>query len=131
MFAPKETFLEVKTASLCLPKVIAAKVQPNVPGLMIPPPPPQGPNLASSTVLHVFVQMVNSIRKCHEYGIVHKDVKLDNWLTDGADTCPAVALTDFGLSRHASDRQACVCGTPWTLSPQGFSDIDDREAGDW
>jgi len=42
-----------------------------------------------------FIQMMNAIKACHDAGIVHRDIKPQNLLMDGAYQ---LKLTDFGLS---------------------------------
>jgi len=42
-----------------------------------------------------FIQMMNAIKACHDEGIVHRDIKPQNLLMDGAYQ---LKLTDFGLS---------------------------------
>jgi len=42
-----------------------------------------------------FIQMMKAIRACHDVGIVHRDIKPQNLLMDGAYQ---LKLTDFGLS---------------------------------
>jgi len=42
-----------------------------------------------------FIQMIKAIKACHDVGIVHRDIKPQNLLLDGAYQ---LKLTDFGLS---------------------------------
>ncbi|EOD03914.1 hypothetical protein EMIHUDRAFT_54168, partial [Emiliania huxleyi CCMP1516] len=68
----------------------------------------------------LFAQMVGAVDYCHEAGVCHRDLKLDNFVLDGSLT--RVQLIDFGL--------ACVCrretalhrsyGTPCYSAPEIF-----------
>lgn len=42
----------------------------------------------------VFLQMISAIRFCHEREVVHRDIKLENWLVKG----DRIWLCDFGLA---------------------------------
>eukprot|EP00948_MAST-09A_sp_MAST-9A-sp1_P002966 g2966.t1 len=44
-------------------------------------------------------QMLNAIRFCHEHGVVHRDLKLENWLFETKER-KRIKLIDFGLSRR-------------------------------
>jgi serine/threonine protein kinase len=46
-----------------------------------------------------FTEMVSAVGYLHEQGVVHRDLKLENVLLSGANTCK---LCDFGLA-HAYD----------------------------
>merc|ERR1719233_1412557 len=41
-----------------------------------------------------FIQMMNAVKACHDVGVVHRDIKPQNLLMDGAYQ---LKLTDFGL----------------------------------
>lgn len=56
--------------------------------------------LPSTTVKEITRQMVNGIRYLHQYGIVHRDLKLENILMDCKDQNTfQVKVIDFGLSQ--------------------------------
>ena len=45
--------------------------------------------------------MLKSVKYCHEHDIVHRDIKLENFLMDcNPDGKLIVKLTDFGLACH-------------------------------
>ena len=66
--------------------------------------------------------MLMSIEYCHRQGIVHRDVKLENFLVDiTQDAQIIIKLTDFGLaSRYNPDNQALtlMCGSLQAVAPE-------------
>ncbi|KXZ55313.1 hypothetical protein GPECTOR_3g447 [Gonium pectorale] len=79
-------------------------------------------------VLSVWMQMVNAVHRCHLHGVVHKDIKLPNFLMDSRGR---VQIMDFGLAQLEGVTPRAVAGTPWTMSPAGFKHGDDGRSGDW
>ena len=55
--------------------------------------------LPSKTVKKIAEQVINGVKELHEYGIIHRDLKLENILIDYSDENNfKIKLIDFGLS---------------------------------
>ncbi|ORY97534.1 hypothetical protein BCR43DRAFT_489935 [Syncephalastrum racemosum] len=67
-----------------------------------------------------FRQLIHALRHCHERGIVHRDLKLENILLD-ADNRPKIC--DFGFARQVEDRQLLetFCGSLAYSAPEIIS----------
>eukprot|EP00128_Syssomonas_multiformis_P008811 Colp12_sorted_trinity150504_noHs@25480 len=65
----------------------------------------------------IFRQVLSAMDHCHQAGVVHRDLKLENILL-GEDN--RVVITDFGLGRtvQAEDLCASFCGTPHYVAPE-------------
>lgn len=83
------------------------------------------PVLTEATLQPIFADMASAIAALHAAGIVHRDVKCDNFLV--STSAPGVAgfvvkLCDFGISRKVSSVDAAelsgVCGTAPYLAPE-------------
>jgi len=65
--------------------------------------------------------MLQSIVHCHRLNIVHRDVKLDNFLIDpsGEDEL-LVKLSDFGLACHfdSDNLPNSICGSILSIAPE-------------
>ena len=59
---------------------------------------------------------------CHDYGILHRDFKLDNILLHNHDK--RVSICDFGVSRITSPGEVVEgkCGTPAYIPPEIIMD---------
>lgn len=69
--------------------------------------------------IHRYIdQAIQAISECHANGIIHKDIKADNFLLSADDR---IKLIDFGLSEY--DFGSCIYksrGTPLYLPPEGI-----------
>jgi len=79
---------------------------------------------------NVFKQMVTAVNFCHLHGIVHRDLKLENFIITGYDAggAPHLKLIDFGLSAQIFSpedashgpiaRMKTTVGTAYYISPE-------------
>src|SRR3990167_2467539 len=76
--------------------------------------------LPESMLKKFFFQAVYAINYLHHVGIVHRDIKLDNFLLTTKDEDTAdLKLIDFGFARSYRDYQlTSQVGTPWYVSPE-------------
>jgi eukaryotic-like serine/threonine-protein kinase len=79
----------------------------------------------------ILMQMAQGLAWVHEHGIMHLDVKPENFLITASASLLNVKLTDFDLSRDAKDygprRQM---GTPGYMAPEQFVDKCSYQASD-
>lgn len=75
-------------------------------------------------------QVALAINHLHGYGIVYRDIKLENILI-GEDGY--IKIVDFGLSKKIKDgeRTFSLCGTPEYLSPEVISGVGHGKSTDW
>lgn len=78
----------------------------------------------------VFKQMVKAVNFCHQHGIVHRDLKLENFIITDYDQktgAPHLKLIDFGLSAYQEKedmdsgkiaRMKTTVGTAYYISPE-------------
>ncbi|GAB1603238.1 NUAK family SNF1-like kinase 1 isoform X1 [Argonauta hians] len=80
----------------------------------------------------MFRQIVSAICYCHQNGVVHRDLKLENILLDWDNN---VKVADFGLSNFFSTSSALntFCGSPLYTSPEIINGVPYRgpEADCW
>jgi len=68
-----------------------------------------------------FTQLVEAVQTCHNAGVIHRDLKLENLLLTSADLNGKLKLCDFGLSaiqRNQTDLLAQWVGSPEYASPE-------------
>eukprot|EP01089_Gocevia_fonbrunei_P017998 TRINITY_DN6000_c0_g2_i1.p1 TRINITY_DN6000_c0_g2~~TRINITY_DN6000_c0_g2_i1.p1 ORF type:complete len:350 (-),score=58.85 TRINITY_DN6000_c0_g2_i1:57-1106(-) len=81
--------------------------------------------LTESEVILLFPQMVEAVSFCHSNGVVHRDIKLENFLFNAQyiNGIPylRVILADFGFStffESSNDRFHKWCGSTYTVAPE-------------
>jgi len=65
----------------------------------------------------VFKQLIKGLQHCHNRGVVHRDIKLDNILLNSSGE---LKICDFGVSRmvRRGERIVEYCGTPAYIAPE-------------
>lgn len=73
--------------------------------------------LSEKEARRLYRQIVSAIHHCHENGIVHRDLKLENIVME-KDGC--IKIADFGLSNYYSFNStlSTFCGSPLYASPE-------------
>lgn len=77
--------------------------------------------MRESFVRKLFYQMLKSVAICHQNNIIHRDIKLENFLADiDADNQLIIKLTDFGLACEYSENAppSRRCGTLPGIAPE-------------
>jgi calcium-dependent protein kinase len=77
--------------------------------------------------------MVSAIRYLHEHNIVHRDLKLENFLFESQAPDSQMKLIDFGLSQHFEEDQVIVApvGTPYYVAPEVLSGAYNNKCDVW
>eukprot|EP00590_Aulacoseira_subarctica_P009483 CAMPEP_0172425552 /NCGR_PEP_ID=MMETSP1064-20121228/32647_1 /TAXON_ID=202472 /ORGANISM="Aulacoseira subarctica , Strain CCAP 1002/5" /LENGTH=587 /DNA_ID=CAMNT_0013168519 /DNA_START=213 /DNA_END=1976 /DNA_ORIENTATION=- len=78
-------------------------------------------------------QMVSAVRYMHSKGIVHRDLKLENFLFDTTSPDSELKMIDFGLSKHFTHGQTHkeAVGTPYTVAPEVIRGKYDEKCDMW
>jgi len=76
--------------------------------------------LKEATAKNIFSQIIAGVKHCHQHGVLHRDIKLDNILLDKNFN---VKICDFGVSRLMKEGQLIneQCGTPAYIAPEIIS----------
>src|SRR6185436_1138698 len=72
------------------------------------------------------LQILSALEAAHASGVVHADVKSDNFIVDETDGVDAIKLVDYGLARYTDEAEIdlgpisdrLVSGTPEYMAPE-------------
>jgi len=78
-------------------------------------------------------QMICSVRYIHSKGIIHRDLKLENFLFSTTEPDSELKMIDFGLSKHFKfgEVQHQAVGTPYTVAPEVIRGSYDERCDVW
>lgn len=79
------------------------------------------------------LQMLLAVHHLHSFRVVHRDLKLENWLLCRAAPCLALQLCDFGLSVLLEPGEMAIgsAGSIYYLAPEVLTGEYDTQADMW
>lgn len=63
-------------------------------------------------------QAVTAVAYCHNIGVIHRDIKLENFVLESEKETAGLKLIDFGASCRVEDRPCEVTGTDYYMAPE-------------
>lgn len=77
--------------------------------------------------------IVSSVRFLHDRGIVHRDIKLNNFLLQNKSENSPIKVIDFGFSRHVKPDEVMKAdvGTPYYMAPEVLNCKYDMKCDMW
>lgn len=79
--------------------------------------------LSEKQVQNIMKQIANGLKQLNKLRIVHRDLKLSNFLISDDSENPTVKICDFGLARQKTSKDSSVMfntlwGTPIYMAPE-------------
>lgn len=92
-----------------------------------------GPVADEQTAKAIVRELITTVKKCHDLGIVHRDIKPDNIMFSTPGDLKNLILIDFGLSRKMNKSTFnSFVGTIYYMSPEVVSgQAYDKKADIW
>ena len=96
-----------------------------------------GGHFTNREAAHLLYEMASALNYCHSQGIIHRDVKPENFLFHSAEADAPLKLIDFGISRRkgtAKRRNGMggdIEGTFWYMAPEMFAGLVDPKGDVW
>lgn len=81
----------------------------------------------------IMKQIVDAVRYIHDKGIIHRDLKLENFMFSNEGTDSELRMIDFGLSKHFKfgDVQDEAVGSAYTVAPEVIRGEYNEKADEW
>lgn len=73
---------------------------------------------------NVFIGLASGVAHIHEQNVIHRDIKLDNFMLD-EEVHPKIV--DFGLAKEQSEKNKGIAGTPSYLPPEALRREDPQQ----
>jgi len=82
---------------------------------------------------HILQDMISAVGYLHHHGIVHRDLKLENFLFETKSVDSNLKLIDFGLSKHFHDHEQMhqVVGSAYYTAPEVLAGQYDHRCDIW
>ena len=83
----------------------------------------KGWSMHEAEAMRLITQMLSALAHCHSHGVVHRDLKLDNFVFETPGEGADIKMIDFGLSRILESSEQLMesfCGTLLYIAPEMF-----------